>query len=340
MSNLPTLAIRLCGISLALSAALSGKAFAQSLEPANYDPDRDGTFANLFKPMNFFTDGDGKLLIIEHDRKGPRKPYAPLSVLRTRKEIAFPDGSTSKGNANAFLVSPCFALTNYHAVFGKATPPTSVREVEREFSVDFTVVDESDRMSKVIKATPIKWGSFYDSDFKIRTDDWALLRLNECWGEEIGWIDTKRVTDTEMVGAQVHGSFYLDGKAGDKITTGIPCTITSIVTGSGEKGLLNSCSSRPGTSGSPLFIVDNGIPYAFAMQAAELNRDATPQPFSEERANVAIDLDIVFDSIWDVVEADKVRFLKKIANVYRKERGSEIPSNYNPAHDPKGSLRH
>jgi hypothetical protein len=90
------------------------------------------------------------------------------------------------GSTTAFLVSPCYILTAYHSVFGFAPAQ------ERRLTVEFRVTDnvEDGRPSyNAVTAVPEVWGEGHIQS-AVR-EDWVLLRLSECVGKQIGWMEVE-----------------------------------------------------------------------------------------------------------------------------------------------------
>ena len=338
MNVLATLVLRYCGIALIASVA-SSSALGQFMSNGNYVPERDGSLKDLVSTANYFGDENGKPYILEHDRKGKRSIYSPIAVVTTDKEILI-GNRKSRGSGNAFLVSPCYALTNQHVVFGTANPIEIGKEKVKTYTVTMTLVDENDSMTKKIKATPVDFGAFnFDSETPNRMNDWALLKLDDCWGRKIGWVEPWSTGDAVPFGLPAHGSFYPNGIPSDTMTTAIPCKLLYEHDGHEGTVWINNCSARPGSSGSPIFLITGGIPKAVAIQSASFGEQSAVIPYSDERGNIAIDMSLIYFAVQIHVLPDLATYRSKYARDYLRQRGAEMPEDYNPAYDLEGPLK-
>ena len=98
---------------------------------------------------------------IIHDPRHPQsqtgadKMFAPIGLIGTNHRVPHQSGTTTTLNfdmGTAFLVSPCYILTNYHVVFGNRK---SKPEADRDYSMTFSVGGKKSR------AVPAKYGEFY-----------------------------------------------------------------------------------------------------------------------------------------------------------------------------------
>ena len=118
--------------------------------------------------------------------------YNAIGVIETKNVVYTADGSQGHGQANAWLISPCYAITNNHAVFGDAFPAQPRTDQERDaisqaYPVTFSVgVGKTVPFAGSVTAIPVRWGRRTGT----QENDWALLKLNSCLGtrSEIGWL--------------------------------------------------------------------------------------------------------------------------------------------------------
>ena len=338
MRNLPTLAARFYGITF-IAVVVSSSAFGQLITNGNYVPERDGSLKDLISTSNYFGDENGKPYVLEHDRKGKRRVYAPIAVVTTDREIEI-GNKKSRGSGNAFLVSPCYAVTNQHVVFGTTDPVEIPKEKIKTYTLTMTLVDENDSMSKRVKATPIIFGGYNrHSETPSRLNDWALLKLDDCWGRKIGWISPWSTTGGNPFDIPAHGSFYPRGIPSDVMTTAIPCKLVYEHEGHEGTVWVNDCSARPGSSGSPIFLATDGIPKAVAIQTAAYEEQEDVIPYSDAHGNVAISMSLVYFAVKFLVEPDLAAYRTQYAKEYLRQRGSQMPDDYNPAYDSRGPLQ-
>ena len=113
------------------------------------------------------------------------------------------------GTSTAFLVSPCYALTNAHSIFGPidtiAQPETEIEraKVGEDYKVKFSVgIGATLPFAGNVTARPVAWGDWGGGP----ENDWALLKLSSCLGKrpEIGWmpLDANEHSDT-IIGQDV-----------------------------------------------------------------------------------------------------------------------------------------
>ena len=216
---------------------------------------------------------------IDPRQTGPAKadtPYAPVGQVTTLGPVPYPDGRHVVTKGSGFPVSPCLFLTNYHGVFGRLGdipfPPPGVS------------VSIWSRAGEAVQSTgaPIAWGGLGGAG----ENDWALVRLDDCLGArtDIGWFglapedgDTLsgRLLDTAGFAGDIKGRFAQQG-----------CRVHAI---NPDHKALNDCANRGGTSGSPLFYVEDGVPTAVALQRGELNSsDPVLTAYSPDHANTAV----------------------------------------------------
>lgn len=174
-------------------------------------------------------------------------------------------GRKGKGQANAWLVSPCYAITNNHAVFGDEFPDQPRTEQEREaisqkYAVTFRVgVGRTLPFAGSVTALPVRWGR---RDYS--SNDWALLRLNSCLGTrpEIGWMPV----DVNLIGSVLYKNttmikvVFFDvqtslSEGSEKLPDSYPMYESlGCVYGYNEldRVFRYSASTKPGTSGAPI----------------------------------------------------------------------------------------
>jgi V8-like Glu-specific endopeptidase len=245
---------------------------------------------------------------IAYGRTGPERAYAPIGVITTDAPVsASDDGERQiRTRGTAFLVSPCYLLTNYHAVFGLDYDGP---DEERDYSVTFSVGADPDYAFRWrIRGVPVRWGAFN----KHKEHDWALVKLDACVGgqHDVGWLETASVPTEAMPGLAVALAGYPSDKSTENLWVQPVCRIEA-VQGDTEK-VLHGCAVRAGASGGPLMELDAaGTPTAVAIQCGELNSTADPLgSYDPRHANTAVTLSEVFEdeAVLRLIQADRAAF--------------------------------
>ena len=210
---------------------------------------------------------------------GPAKadaPYAPVATVTTLGPVPYPDGRSVVTTGTGFPVSPCLVLTNYHGVFGRLEGIP--------FPAPGVAVSMWSRDGEAVRSEgfPVAWGDLSGAG----ENDWALVRLEQCVGAraDIGWFGLAkddanslpdRILSTAGFAGDIKGRFAQQG-----------CHVHAI---NADHKALNDCANRGGTSGSPLFYVEDGVPTAVALQRGQLNQsDPVLTAYSPDHANTAV----------------------------------------------------
>lgn len=256
---------------------------------------------------NIFALDSGQDPRIAQPRTGDDRLYAPIGLITTDAPVvASEDGKrVIRTRGTAFLVSPCYVLSNYHAVFGlDFDGPDEGRDYSTTFSVG---ADPDFTFRWKIRATPVRWGEFN----KKKEHDWALLKLDGCVGgqPDIGWLETAAETAPAMKGLSVAFAGFPSDKALTSLWVQPDCRIEGQQPGTAK--ILHACSVRTGASGSPLIELRNGVAAAVAIQCGELN--STPDPlksYDPRYANTAITMaEVLADpEVRAALEADRAAF--------------------------------
>lgn len=240
-------------------------------------------------------------------RIGADQLYAPIGVVVTDNAVpASDDGQRQiRTRGTGFLVSPCYALTNYHAVFGLDYDGP---DAGRDYTVTFQVGADPDyTFAWQVKGTAVRWGAFNQR----KEHDWALVRLDACVGgrQDIGWLETSPEPGASMAGLSVVLAGYPSDKPGDSLWAQPPCRIESMQPGTAK--VLHGCAVHAGASGGPLIEVGRGSPMAVAIQCGELNATAGPiDAYDPRYANTAVTIAEVFQDaeVVKLIEADRSAF--------------------------------
>lgn len=223
-------------------------------------------------------------------RSGDGQAFAAIGIVRNNSPIAMLDDDDhllyARGEATAFMVSPCLAVTNYHAVFGEDSGPT---RGDIDHSVTLSIGDRpGGRGFKTqVRAVPAYWGAF-DEDHE--GQDWTVLRLDRCVGadEAVGWLD--------LDGGGAGGGLSIAGYPGDKdqavLWRADNCRVSKRP---GDADLWSSdCAASPGASGSPVFATRGGvITVVGIMEGAEDDQDGVQRRYEPTSANLVVDVNSI-----------------------------------------------
>lgn len=181
---------------------------------------------------------------------------APIGIAINDSPVPNKSGYNSIGRATTFMVSPCFALVNYHAAFGDVDIPNP--EIEHSMTVHIGV-NEKGGFAYKLKAIVVRAGE----KRALSEWDWALLKVEKCPGRKTGWIKLAAVDEFHFAGTKVSMAGFPIDKPADSITVQEDCHLMGLNAGTGN--LEHDCASRSGSSGSPLFLMIDGTPTAIAM---------------------------------------------------------------------------
>lgn len=198
----------------------------------------------------------------------------------------------SEGRGTAFLVSPCLILTNRHVAFSNFEDPDM-----NEKSLFRLTTGESS------VAHPLIYGKEeWHGDFE-NAKDWALLKLESCLGQDVGWFELKPVAlnyaifnhiELEMAG-------YPADRAVHQVTLHSGCYIKN-------SGWRHDCATRSGNSGSPIFIKDAsaGRPHVIAIAASSIGGfQEIVRDYDVYLSNGAVPVSGFIDRIMDYIQTDK-----------------------------------
>lgn len=240
-------------------------------------------------------------------RSGADQLYAPIGVVTTVNAVSASDDGTRqiRTRGTGFLVSPCYVLTNYHAVFGLDYDGP---DAGRDYSVTFSVgVDPDFAFRWQVRGAPVRWGAFNQR----KEHDWALVRLEGCVGgqQDIGWLETTPEPAKTMPGLSVVLAGYPSDKSADSLWAQPPCRIEGQQPGTDK--VLHGCAVHSGASGAPLIETGRGAPMVVAIQCGELNATAGPIATYDPRyANTAVTIAEVFADaeVVGLLDADRAAF--------------------------------
>jgi V8-like Glu-specific endopeptidase len=284
---------------------------------------------------------------IKQTRLGPGNPFAAIGMVVTvRKTFTDDKGKAIRDRGTAFMVSPCLAVTNYHAIF-RETPSddvipyvlqlmeqmASIREKgslsgftlseEKNYAMILSIGENPDGTFKYrVVGIPVAFGEDKDD---VVGKDWAVIRFEppNCPGEdpEIGWLEFATLSTDELLQIQVYSAGY----PGDLISgasnsaplyrTGA-CRLREFL--NGRAAFAHDCAAKPGQSGSPVLATIDRQPKVVAIFSEELTRAQSILPsydpgssYSRNSANIAVDIRYFYPGIRRRIEADIVEYYRR-----------------------------
>ncbi|WP_310596178.1 trypsin-like peptidase domain-containing protein [Sphingomonas sp.] len=238
----------------------------------------DAAAANIFHadgidPRRFVDPGDP-----DQRRLAPVGAIASDFVLKDKRGF----GGVAPGAGTAFLVSPCYALTNYHVLFGNRTltpDPMSAYVV----TVRFALADRDGRA--ITSPGRVRYAGSLDGS----APDVALVRLDGCPGRQLGWYDLAAAGTVDTLAATIDLPSYSHDRSLRRLSLQRGCGIRARAPRRGW--LFHDCATREGASGAPMVVAGrDGVPLVAGINAAELQ----PTPgvrtaFDLRHANLAVD---------------------------------------------------
>ncbi len=153
-----------------------------------------------------------------------------------------PIGSLTKiqtgTHGTAFLVSPCYILTNFHVAYADSftKPEKTLFQVGESSSL----------------AMPVAAGKMTSPQAE-NGEDWALLRLDQCLGQQLGYFELAGLSLEQATKKKIIMAGYPFDRSSANLTLSPLCHIDSHSLASAG-GWRHDCASRAGSSGSPLLI--------------------------------------------------------------------------------------
>lgn len=255
--------------------------------------------ANVFSP-----DGSDP----RHVQARLHQPFNAIGVVDTDEavpiEVETGHWIHQRMEATAFLVSPCYVVTNFHAVFGDE--PNSV-SAHKHYGVTFRVGAGANGRGFTTEqhGHPVYWG---DMAGEHESADWAVVKLDRCMGAEsrLSWLNLGGTSNIATGQAPVSVAGFPEGKDEDDLWRADGCHLTVRPR---ETGLWSSdCAASPGSSGSPVFVMENGAPRVVGlMEGAEQDRPDIQRRYVPELANLVVDINAVVSvpKVMEVIAADR-----------------------------------
>jgi hypothetical protein len=273
------------------------------------------TINRLFYDVSVFSDDPNTL----HDPRHPQvqtgevKRFAPIGLIWTNHGVPHQYGPRTRmllDMSTGFLVSPCYVMTAYHAVFGNeyVEPPP-----DRDYSMTFSTVGMEARV------VPVMHGDFAASDGQ----DWALLQFESdaghpCLGEnpKVGWLRLAPLSPEEAVRKPLSTAGYPSDKSASVLWRQDVCHLFQPLTGKEEAGLWTTdCATLPRASGEPIFYAQDGVLNVVALMHGHLGSEspAILPHWDPNQANLAVGIAEILSAHPDLltqINADIARFRK------------------------------
>jgi V8-like Glu-specific endopeptidase len=198
--------------------------------------------------------------------------------------------------ATAFLVSPCYVLTAYHAVFGHEN---SEPETDQDYSMTFHLRGRSAR------AVPVMYGAFYEA----QGEDWTLLRLDAdaehpCLGETAGWLRLADLRSDEIVRKSLSIAAYPSDKSVALLWRQDRCHLFQKLAGNNVGLWTTDCATLPRASGAPIFFLQDGVLNAVGIMHGHRGEE-TPQilpRWTPNRANLVVGIPDILEAHRDLLQ--------------------------------------
>lgn len=198
------------------------------------------------------------------------------------------------GGGNAWLVGNCHIVTNYHVAFMKERNEVTgeVKTIRGRVghSIDFYIGRDSASPSgfkSKTSARVVDFGNYVRNDFHGMTGDWAILKLDDCLGQQYGILEMKRPTKKEPMptGSLVTAAYTPTSIKQAGILIEKDCKARDFGPVDGLVGV--DCAFEDGMCGSPIFEVQpNGKLLVVGMPQNRFGRtDQILSAYSSDRRN-------------------------------------------------------
>jgi hypothetical protein len=212
------------------------------------------------------------------------RPFLPVGVASTDSPIQSLSGKFQRQQSTAFLVSPCYAIVDYHGVFGKSII------AGQDYTMTLTLGNGEleSGFQYALKMRPVR-AARNPSHGK---NGLILMQLERCAGKRLGWLELWIPGAASLVGASVGMASYPGDRSTDTLSLQLDCRIRGINTVNGL--IKHDCASRPGASGGPLFVMRNGHAQLVATDWGSSSEiTGILKNYSDENANLAVPLDML-----------------------------------------------
>ena len=210
---------------------------------------------------------------------------------------------TPSGICSGALVSRCLLLTNFHCI-------SDSNGLKGPISVQVGYTDG--KAVKIGNAIYAWWSQEIkpkQSYAEFIDKDWALLKIDSCPGDTVGWFGTAVVKgldiDVSIIG------YANDVNKSDKMISA-PCKLKGKEFNQDRSKFLfeHDCDVSPGTSGAPIKLNYQGTEFIVGLQTGEAIRDNNQRydngtEYNSDNANVAVPVSSFQGVLTALLENDK-----------------------------------
>ena len=307
----------LCLISAPRAFAISGsydpnlkmEAQAPCADGSCYGFDKDGGLSQFRAKVinaNVFNK-QGLDPRVPQDQTGEEnKALAPIGLIVPDKPVRLSSGKIDRSAGTAFMISPCFMFTNYHAVFGHTTDP------DLTMTVSFYPGGYDSNQTKAYKGTIYAHGNFQTDRKKYNPqDDFAIVRLDDkqCVGRDIGYIEPAMLNEDEFAKTELQAYGY--PKDNKQLYKDPSCHLIGVDSG---KAYAHDCAQTGGDSGGPIMqFSDDGVPRVVAMMTSSYTpTEKILKSWDKQHTNAAVDTGLLFVQFADVIQDDIAKHGRKV----------------------------
>lgn len=189
-----------------------------------------------------------------------RKAIAPSAHPLAKIIVQVSQVGSATAAANGFVVGAdgCHVLTNFHVAFGKGKAANGeiewVEPIATGHPLDIKLdLQSNGTFGKQLKGRVVEYGPYHSDDLFGMSNDFAMVRLDQCLGKEYGVARLDKPEKTVRVPQTAINTIslsQLDAKR-SQVYLEEKCVAASRTSISGL--FFQTCKSLPGMSGSPIF---------------------------------------------------------------------------------------